>query len=74
MNRQFTHSLNRLYDNSTQIGQLLQDNTYKYDNVGNIISIDDSIEILLDNFCGSVVFFLLQTHRRCCRRWQIPRP
>jgi len=34
--------LNRLYDNSTQLGQLLQDNTYKYDNVGNIISIDDN--------------------------------
>ena len=42
MNRQFTYSLNRLYDNSTQLGQLLQDNTYKYDNVGNIISIDDN--------------------------------
>ena len=34
--------LNRLYDNSTQLGQLLQYNTYKYDNVGNIISIDDN--------------------------------
>lgn len=34
-------SLNRLYDNSSQLGQLLQDNTYNYDNVGNIISIDD---------------------------------
>lgn len=42
MNRQCTYSLNRLYDNSTQLGQLLQDNTYKYDNVGNIISIDDN--------------------------------
>ena len=34
--------LNRLYDTCTQIGQLMQDNTYKYDNVGNIISIDDN--------------------------------
>ena len=42
MNMQFTYSLNRLYDNSTLIGQLLQDNTYKYDNAGNIISIDDN--------------------------------
>ena len=37
MNRQFTYSLNRLYDNSTQLGQLLQDNTYVYDNVGCLI-------------------------------------
>ena len=42
MNRHCTYSLNRLYDNSTQLGQLLQDNTYKYANVGNIISIQDS--------------------------------
>ena len=34
--------LDRLYDNSTLTGLLLQDNNYKYDNVGNIISIDDN--------------------------------
>ena len=37
-----TGRLVRLYTNSTWIGQLLQGNTYKYDNAGNIVIIDDN--------------------------------